>query len=254
MLTLAIAVGSFVLYLVAYHTYGRWLARKFYRLDPSATVPSHELYDGHDYVPTRKQILFGHHFTSIAGTGPIVGPALAVIWGWVPALLWVLFGSIFLGAVHDLSALVVSMRNRGQTIGEIAGRLINPRVKLLFLIILFLALMIVLAIFGLVIANIFDMYPSSVLSVWIAMPIAMGIGWLVYKKNKSPTLPALVSLAVMIACVIISGEVEAIDPKIPPITLGGYTVGPVVTWTLILLIYCDFATPLPVLLLLTPRH
>ncbi|OWY71413.1 hypothetical protein B7486_12565 [cyanobacterium TDX16] len=253
MLTLAIAVGSFFLYLLAYHTYGRWLAQKFYKLDPNAPVPSRELCDGHDFVPTRKQILFGHHFTSIAGTGPIVGPALAVIWGWLPALIWVLFGSIFLGAVHDLSALVVSMRNRGQTIGEIAGRLINPRVKLLFLIILFLALMIVLAIFGLVIANIFDMYPSSVLAVWIAMPIAMVIGYLVYKKGYSPTVPALISLAIMLGCVVLSGEVEAIDFKIPPINLGGYTVGPVVTWTLILLVYCYFASTLPVWLLLQPR-
>lgn len=253
MLTLAIAVGSLVLYLIAYHTYGRWLSKKFFKLDPNAPVPSRELCDGHDYVPTRKQILFGHHFTSIAGTGPIVGPALAVIWGWVPALVWVLFGSIFLGAVHDLSALVVSMRNRGQTIGEIAGRLINPRVKLLFLIILFLALMIVLAIFGLVIANIFDMYPSSVLAVWIAMPIAMVIGYMVYKKGYSPTVPALVSLAIMIGCVILSGEVESIDFKIPVITLGGYSIGPVVTWTLILLVYCYFASVLPVWLLLQPR-
>lgn len=253
MLTLAIAVGSFFLYLLAYHTYGRWLAQKFYKLDPNAPVPSRELCDGHDFVPTRKQILFGHHFTSIAGTGPIVGPALAVIWGWLPALIWVLFGSIFLGAVHDLSALVVSMRNRGQTIGEIAGRLINPRVKLLFLIILFLALMIVLAIFGLVIANIFDMYPSSVLAVWIAMPIAMVIGYMVYKKGYSPTVPALISLAIMLGCVVLSGEVEAIDFKIPPINLGGYTVGPVVTWTCILLVYCYFASTLPVWLLLQPR-
>ena len=94
MTTLAIALGAFVLYLVAYHTYGKWLAAKLFKLDPKAKVPSIEQEDGNDFVPTEKKIIFGHHFTSIAGTGPIVGPALAVIWGWVPALIWVLSGSI----------------------------------------------------------------------------------------------------------------------------------------------------------------
>ena len=127
MLTLFIAVGSFVGFIVAYHTYGRWLSRHIFQIDSSAVVPSVELRDDVDYVPTNRHVLFGHHFTSIAGTGPIVGPAIAVFWGWLPALLWVVLGSIFVGAVHDFGALVISLRNRGQTIGEVAGRLINPR-------------------------------------------------------------------------------------------------------------------------------
>ena len=143
--TLLIAIGAFFGFLIAYHTYGRWLARKIFQLDPEATVPSVALNDDKDYVPTKKAIVFGHHFTSIAGTGPIVGPAIAVMWGWLPALLWVFFGSILIGAVHDFGALVVSMRNRGQTVGEIAGRVLNPRVRLMFLFVLFMALTIVLA-------------------------------------------------------------------------------------------------------------
>ena len=103
MFTLAIAIGALVLYLIAYNTYGKWLARKIFKLDSEATVPSVALNDDKDYVPTDKGIIFGHHFTSIAGTGPIVGPALAVIWGWVPALLWVLFGSILIGAVVNVA-------------------------------------------------------------------------------------------------------------------------------------------------------
>ena len=138
MTTLAIALGAFILYIIAYNTYGKWLARKIFKLDPDAKVPSVELEDGNDYVPTSKGVVFGHHFTSIAGTGPIVGPALAVMWGWVPALIWVLFGSIFIGAVHDFGALIVSMRNKGQTVGDIAGRVISPRVRVLFLLILFI--------------------------------------------------------------------------------------------------------------------
>ncbi len=160
--TLLIAVGALVGYLIAYHTYGRWLARKIFKLNPDAKVPSVELNDDRDYVPTKKAIVFGHHFTSIAGTGPIVGPAIAVMWGWLPALLWVFFGSILIGAVHDFGALVVSLRSRGQTVGEIAGRVLNPRVRIMFLCVLFMALTIVLAIFGLVIAAVFKQYPAAI--------------------------------------------------------------------------------------------
>ena len=146
-----------------------------------------------DFVPTRKQVIFGHHFTSIAGTGPIVGPAIAVFWGWLPALLWVVFGSIFIGAVHDFGALVVSLRNRGHSVGDVAGRLIAPRTRVLFLLILFLALTVVLAIFGLVIALIFCVlsrngfarldidapggrYRLLVLSAWSESTAALAVG------------------------------------------------------------------------------
>ena len=175
MTTLAIALGALVLYILAYHTYGRFLARKIFKLDPEAPVPSVEMRDDIDYVPTKKSIIFGHHFTSIAGTGPIVGPALAVIWGWLPALLWVLFGSILIGAVHDFGALVVSMRNRGQTVGDIAGRVLAPRTRLLFLSVLFMALTIVLGIFGLVIAGVFKMYPASIFPSLVQIPIAVAL-------------------------------------------------------------------------------
>ena len=103
--TLLIAILSGVGFLVAYHTYGRYLGQKIFKLDPDALCPSIELEDGVDFVPTNREVVFGHHFTSIAGTGPIVGPAIAVFWGWLPALLWVVFGSIFIGAVHDFGAL-----------------------------------------------------------------------------------------------------------------------------------------------------
>ena len=179
--TLVVAILSFLGFIVAYHTYGRWLARRIFGLDAEALVPSQQLRDDVDYVPTQKSVIFGHHFTSIAGTGPIVGPAIAVFWGWLPALLWVVLGSIFIGAVHDFGALVVSLRNRGQTVGEVAGRLITPRARILFLLVLFFSLTIVLAIFGLVIASIFKMYPASVLSVWIAMPVAVAIGFWVHR-------------------------------------------------------------------------
>lgn len=211
MLTLLIAIGSFVGYLVAYHTYGRWLARKIFNLDAEADVPSQQLRDDIDYVPTRKEVIFGHHFTSIAGTGPIVGPAIAVFWGWLPALLWVLFGSIFIGAVHDFGALVISLRNRGQTVGEVAGRLISPRARILFLLVLFLALTVVLAVFGLVIASIFAIYPESVLPTWASLPLAVAIGVWVYRRGGGLLLPSLVALGIIYGCVWLGAYYLPID-------------------------------------------
>ncbi len=249
MLTLLIAVLSFVGFIVAYNTYGRWLSLKIFDIDGTALVPSRELRDDVDFVPTSRQVLFGHHFTSIAGTGPIVGPAIAVFWGWLPALLWVVLGSVFVGAVHDFGALVVSMRNRGQTIGEVAGRLINPRARLLFLLILFFALTIVLAIFGLVIATIFTMYPESVLSVWIAMPIAVAVGFWVFKAKGGLLVPSLVSLAIVYLCVWIG--VYHLPLSIPADWL--IMDSQVITWTVLLMIYCFFASVLPVWMLLQPR-
>jgi len=250
--TFLIAIGSFVGFLVAYHTYGRWLSTKIFALDPNAIVPSCELEDGVDYVPSKKSIVFGHHFTSIAGTGPIVGPAIAVFWGWLPALLWVIFGSIFIGAVHDFGALVVSLRNRGQTVGEIAGRLISPRAKLLFLLVLFFALTIVLAIFGLVIALIFKLYPESVLPVWVSLPIAIFIGWRL-RNGAADILPAaLMGLLAIYGCVWFGAYVMPISlDKIVGTWPGEWNA--TLVWTLVLFIYCGIASVLPVSVLLQPR-
>ena len=174
-------------------------------------VPSQEMRDDIDYVPTKREIIFGHHFTSIAGTGPIVGPAIAVFWGWLPALLWVILGSIFIGAVHDFGALVISMRNRGQTVGDIAGRMITPRAKIFFLLVLFMSLTIVLAIFGLVIALIFALYPESVLSVWIEIPLAISIGIWIHRKGKSLLIPSVLALGVMYVSMAVGAYILPID-------------------------------------------
>ena len=258
MTTLLIAVGSFVGFIVAYHTYGKWLSKKIFGLDPEAEVPSKQLRDDIDFVPTKKEVIFGHHFTSIAGTGPIVGPAIAVFWGWLPALLWVIFGSIFIGAVHDFGALVVSLRNRGQTVGEVAGRLISGRARVLFLLVLFAALTVVLAIFGLVIAFIFKLYPEAVLSVWIEIPIALGIGFWVYRRGGGLLIPSIAALILLYVAIYLGVYNEHFNTpvfatagaEIP----GIFTVGnPVVCWTIILMTYCFFASVLPVWTLLQPR-
>jgi carbon starvation protein len=247
MQTLLIALGALVLYIIAYNTYGKWLARKIFKLNPDAKVPSIELEDGKDFVPTSKGVIFGHHFTSIAGTGPIVGPALAVIWGWLPALLWVLFGSILIGAVHDFGALVISMRNRGQTVGDIAGRVLAPRTRTLFLSILFLALTIVLAIFGLVIANVFKTYPSSIFPCLVQIPLAVAIGVWLHKKGVHLLIPSLLALAFMYLTVIYGdwGPLHALNTYMSQL--------PAIIWVIILLVYSYVASVLPVWTLLQPR-
>ena len=247
MQTLLIAVGALVLYIVAYNTYGRWLARKIFKLNPESATPSHELRDDVDYVPTNKFVLFGHHFTSIAGTGPIVGPALAVIWGWVPALLWVLFGSIFIGAVYDFGALVVSIRNRGQTVGDVAERVLAPRTRFLFLALLFLALTIVLAIFGLVIAAVFGMYPASIVPCLVQIPLAIAIGVWLHRKGVNMLIPSLVALGIMYLTVYFGdwGFLHSINQQLANL--------PIVAWVVILLIYSYVASVLPVWTLLQPR-
>ena len=255
MSTLLIAVGSFFGFIIAYHTYGRWLGRRIFSLDANATAPSKALRDDKDFVPTHKSVIFGHHFTSIAGTGPIVGPAIAVFWGWLPALLWVVIGSIFIGAVHDFGALIISMRNRGQTVGEIAGRMISPRAKFLFLIVLFFALTIVIAIFGLVIAIIFSMYPESVLSVWIEIPLAIAIGFWVYRRHGGIMIPSLVALGAMYVMMYVGAYHLPVDIRNwfgVPVEADTLPFA-IRAWTFILLGYCFFASVLPVWTLLQPR-
>ncbi|MFI4862294.1 MAG: carbon starvation protein A [Phycisphaerales bacterium JB063] len=247
MQVLLIALAAGVAFVVAYHTYGRWLGKKVFRLTASAVCPSVAQEDGQDFVPTPKSVVFGHHFTSIAGTGPIVGPAIGVMWGWLPALLWVVFGSVFIGAVHDFGSLVVSLRNRGQTVGEIAGRVVNRRVRVLFLIVLFLALTIVLAIFGLVIAAVFRQYPAAIFPCLVQIPLAVVIGLWLHRQGVHLLLPSLVALGLMYLSVVFSdvGPIGAFNEW----AAGRATM----EWVIFLLVYSYVASVLPVWTLLQPR-
>ncbi len=269
MQTLLIAVGAGLAFIVAYHTYGRWLGSKIFNVSADLVCPSHRLRDDKDYVPTPKAIVFGHHFTSIAGTGPIVGPAIAVMWGWLPALLWVVLGSIFIGAVHDFGALVVSLRNNGQTVGDIAGRVLNKRVRLLFLFVLFMALTIVLAIFGLVIAAVFRQYPSAIFPCLVQIPIAVLIGLWLHRQGRGIFWPSLIALAVMYLTVVFGDQNTPVAdlPWLPVIISGGINAVEsalhgfnaymaslsTITWVALLLVYSYVASVLPVWTLLQPR-
>jgi len=243
---LAIMVLAFAGYIIMYKLYGQFIGRKIFQLSGACKTPSCEYEDGIDYVPTKKEIIFGHHFTSIAGTGPIVGPAIAIIWGWVPALLWVFIGSIIMGAVHDFGALIISMRNQGKSISEYTAKYINNRTKVFFFLIVFLELWIVIAIFGLVIAIVFAIYPQSVLAVWVEVPIAIYLGYLIYKKGKSPLLWSILALAAMYFFVFLGPWAQFKMPTIAGIPATG-------VWTIILLAYAFIASTLPVTTLLQPR-
>jgi len=250
MSALLIVVVTFVGYLIAYHTYGRLLARRIFRLRHDAVMPSQALHDGIDFVPTRKGIIFGHHYTSIAGTGPIVGPAIGIIWGWVPALMWVFVGSIIMGAVHDFGSLVVSLRNEGKSISEAAARYINRRVRMIFFLIVFLALLIVIAIFAWVIAFVFNKYKHAVLPIWGQVPIALLLGLLVYRFRANLTLTTLASVAAMYILILVG---QATPLEITPKAAQAVNLTPAGLWVLILLAYVYIASALPVTVLLQPR-
>jgi carbon starvation protein len=243
---LAIMVLAFAGYIIVYQLYGKFIGAKIFALSGAARTPSVEMEDGVDYVPTKKEIIFGHHFTSIAGTGPLVGPAIAVIWGWVPAIIWVFVGSIVMGAVHDFGALIISMRNQGKSISEYTAKYVNNRTKVFFFLIVFLELWIVIAIFGLVIAIVFAMYPNSVLPVWLEIPIAIYLGYLIYKKGANVALWSIIAVIALYVTVVIGAYVPIKLPTIAGIPATG-------GWTIILLIYAFIASTLPVTTLLQPR-
>lgn len=243
---LLIMLLTFAGFIIMYQLYGKYIGRKIFALSGEAKVPSVEMEDSTDYVPTRKEIIFGHHFTSIAGTGPIVGPAIAIIWGWVPAMLWIFIGSVIMGAVHDFGSLIISMRNQGKSIAEYTSKYVNNRTKIFFFLIVFLELWIVIAIFGLVIAVIFNMYPASVLPVWFEVVIAIYLGHLIYKKGKSVMTWSIIAVAVMYLTVVIGYFIPLKMPAIAGIPPTG-------VWTIILLIYSFIASTLPVTTLLQPR-
>jgi carbon starvation protein len=236
---------SYVGFILAYHTYGRWLGQRIFRLGQKKT-PAVQMADGHDFVPSKKWMVFGHHFTSIAGTGPIVGPAIGVIWGWLPALIWVVFGSIFMGAVHDFGALVLSLRNNGRSIGDIAGGLISRRVGMMIFFIVCLALWIVIAIFGLIIAIIFDLFPESVGPVWAEIPIAIAFGFFA-SRYPNRFLPLSIMAIFSMCVVVVLGHVF---PLQLPSIMG---LPPTGGWTILCLIYACIAAALPVHVLLQPR-
>jgi carbon starvation protein len=243
---LLLMIGCFLSFFLAYKFYGTFISKKIFELKDTKETPAHKFEDGIDYVPTKKEIIFGHHFASIAGTGPIVGPAIGIIWGWVPAVIWIVLGTITIGAVHDFGSLVLSIRNEGKSISEITGKYINKRTQRAFFSIVFLELLIVIAIFGLVMAIIFSMFPESVFPMWFQIPIAVWLGWMIYKKNGNLALFSIIAVIIMYLTIVIGTFMPLQLPGIGSIPATGL-------WTIILLVYAYIASMLPVTALLQPR-
>ena len=240
-----LAAIVFVAFALGYRFYSAFLAQQIFAIREDEPVPSVEFEDGIDYVPTRLHVLWGHHFASIAGAAPIVGPAIAVIWGWLPALIWVCVGTIFMGAAHDFSALVISMRNQGRSIGEIAGHVISPRVRTLFLVIISLLIWVVLAVFAYIIGTLFVSTPSSIFPINVQIIIAMGLGWLVKRRGMPMFIPSLIAYAALLLAIYYGEAFAESFPIIQSI--------PVIGWVWALLLYSFVASVLPVWLLLQPR-
>ena len=230
-----------------YFVYSRFIAEKIYKLDPDFRTPAHEFEDGVDFVPTNRFVLWGHHFTSVAGAAPIVGPAIAVIWGWLPAFLWVVLGTIFFAGVHDSGAIWASVRNRAKSVGSLTGEVVGGRARSVFMIVIFLVLLMVNAVFGVVIAKLLINNPGAVVPVWGAIAVALVIGQLIYRRKIGLGLVSVVGVAALYALIYIGPSV--------PVTLPESTAGlsPNALWILILFGYAAIASLLPVWVLLQPR-
>ncbi|KIP52625.1 carbon starvation protein CstA [Leucobacter komagatae] len=235
------------IFALGYFVYSRYLAKRVYQLDGGFQTPAHELEDGVDYVPTNKFILWGHHFTSVAGAAPIVGPAIAVIWGWLPAFLWVTIGTVFFAGMHDLGALWASNRNKGRSIGALSSRYIGGRGASLFLVVIFLVLLMVITAFAVVIKNLLISTPSAVIPTWGAILVALLVGFAVYRL-KWPLIPVTIVAVVILYSLIVVGDSYPV--VLPESFLG---MSPSTVWILALFIYGGIASLLPVWVLLQPR-
>jgi len=226
---------------LGYKYYGDLISLDVFGVDSNRVTPAHNLRDGVDYVPSNKWVLFGHHFASISGLGPIVGPAIAVIWGWVPAVLWVIFGTLIVGAVHDFTTLGLSLRHRGRSVGDVASRIINPRSRLLFLILIFFLISLAMGVFAYVIAILFaSMYPQTVVPIFALMVIAMAMGSLVRFQFISLGPASVVGFLLVLLSMWGGLYVPTLEWSVS-------------TWTYLLMGYAFFASVLPVWFLLQPR-
>lgn len=236
------AVCCFVAYLLGYHFYAKRLARNLFELTGGARTPAHALEDGQDYVPAKRYVLFGHHFASIAGLAPMLGPAIAVMWGWVPAMIWVVLGTIFIGAVHDFSALAVSLRAKGKSIGKVAENIIGPRAKSLFHVIIIFLIALAMGVFVQVVSQLFsaNFYPEAVFPSSILMVLALGMGILFYKKGIPLGRLTLVGFGLTLVAIYLGRVLPTPDLSVP-------------SWSYLLLVYAFAASVLPVWMLLQPR-
>lgn len=233
-----LVIVSIILFIVAYVTYGRWLTEQW-GVDINIKTPAHEMEDGIDFIPTKPAVLLGHHFSSIAGAGPINGPIQAAIFGWIPVLLWIVVGSIFFGGVHDYGSLVASIRHKGRSIGEVIGINMGQSGKLLFSAFAWLTLLLVVAAFTNIVASTFATVPEAASASMMFIVLAVTFGYLVYRKGVSLGIGTVVGVALLFFCVYLG--------RLFPLVLS------LETWIVILMVYIFIASIAPVWILLQPR-
>lgn len=242
----ALAAAVVVWLVVAYRWYGGIIDRRIVQPDDSRTPPSCDLYDGVDYCPGNRTILFGHHFSSIAGAGPIIGPVAAVAaFGWGASLLWIALGVVFFGAVHDYVALMVSVRHGGKSLPDIARDVVGNRARLLFMLFVWFALVLIIAVFAVVASRTILSTPQIVIPTFAIIPIAALFGWSTYRRN----LPVPVGTAIALALLAFAIYLGYLFPLSLP--LAGDAA--FVAWMVILIAYGFVASVLPVWVLLQPR-
>jgi len=245
--SVVLALIGVAMMLLGYFLYSKYLSKRIYKLDENFETPAHTQRDGVDYVPTNKFVLWGHHFTSVAGAAPIVGPAVAVIWGWLPAFLWVTLGTVFFAGMHDLGALWASVRHRGQSIGTLSGRYIGSNGRNLFLVVIFLLLLMVNAAFAVVITDLLLTTPSSVIPTWGALVVALLVGQAIYRFRWNLVAVSIVGVVALYGLIILG---DAYPVVLPETILGLSSAS---FWVIVLFLYAGLASILPVWVLLQPR-
>lgn len=246
-----VLLGGLIVLIVGYICYGGWLAKQW-GVDPKRPTPAQELEDGVDYVPSKPYVLLGHHFSSIAGAGPINGPIQAAVFGWVPVLLWVLIGGIFFGAMHDFGALFASLRHKGQSIAAVIAENIDNTAKRIFCIFAYLTLLLVVAAFASIVANTFavglanatdasnlaNQRTAMISMLFIVAAVIYGIA------TRGRNMPAAANIGIAILIIVV---LVAVGYNFPYISLD-YT-----TWMILLGVYIMVAAIAPVWILLQPR-
>ncbi len=246
--TLIIASILLLWLFLGYKFYGNFIEKRVVKPDSSRLTPAQEFRDGIDYSPAKKAMLFGHHFSSIAGAGPIIGPLLGVLYfGWLGALLWVALGSIFLGAVHDFTSLMTSVQNKGRSLADISEKTLGLRTKIIFSIFIWFALALVIAIFAVVAAKTLVSQPEIVIPTFGLIFIAMVFGWLIYKKGVRVPIATVISLLILFILIYVG---SLIPVELPTKFFG---LSAQMFWFTVLIIYSFFASSLPIWLLLQPR-
>jgi len=250
MLTIVILIGSILFfYFVGYKFYAGKLDREVIQPDATQTTPAVSQKDGVDFVPSKPLVLFGHNFASIAGAGPVIGPIIAMhYFGWGLTLVWILIGNVFIGAVHDYITLMISVRNRGSSIAEIAETAMGVRAKSVFAIFLVLAMLLVVAVFGVVAAKTLIAQPEMVFPTFAIIPVSMILGWVIYQKNGNLAVASAIAVAVLILNIYIGFKIP-----IPLPDEGVLGLSPLMFWFVALMLYAGVASVLPVQILLQPR-